>query len=264
MVYGLPDSGAGWGRIYRHGLSNLQRWILPARCIACGGDAIRRASGQVASSLPLDLCPACYDALPLNDHACRRCALPLPTARTDLLCGRCLVKPPRYQTSLCAYHYGYPLQHLIRHLKYHDALSHAQVLGTLLADYLLERRTGAWPECFVPTPLHSSRYRSRGYNQVIELGKYVQRGLQVQMRTDLVVRARNTVEQAGLSRRARRSNLRRAFVTTAVTMPKHIAILDDVVTTGSTVNELSRILAAAGAEQIEVWGLARATTRKTS
>jgi ComF family protein len=200
----------------------------------------------------------------LNEHACRRCALPLPTTPADLLCGRCLVKPPRYQTSLCAYRYGYPLQHLIRHLKYHGALSHAQVLGALLANYLLERHTGVWPECFVPVPLHQSRYRSRGYNQVIELGKYVQRGLQLQMRTDLVVRARNTVEQTGLSRRARRSNLRRAFVTTGATVPKHIAILDDVVTTGSTANELSRILKAAGAEQIEVWGLARAVVGRVS
>lgn len=264
MVYGVPDSKAGWDRTCRHGWSNLQRWILPARCIACDGHATRGVAGRVSPSLRLDLCPACYKALPLNEHACRRCALPLPTTQADLLCGRCLVKPPRYQTSLCAYRYGYPLDHLIRHLKYHDALSHAQVLGTLLAEYLLERHTGAWPACFVPMPLHSSRYRSRGYNQVIELGKYVQRRLQLQMRTDLVARARNTAEQAGLSRRARRSNLRRAFATTAVTMPKHIAILDDVVTTGSTVNELSRILAAAGAEQIEVWGLARATNRKAS
>jgi ComF family protein len=164
---------------------------------------------------------------------------------------------------LCAYHYGYPLQHLIRQLKYQAALPNAQVLGTLLASYLHERHAAEWPECFVPVPLHPSRYRRRGYNQVIEVGKVLQPLLPVPMRTDLVTRRRNTVEQAGLLRRARRSNLRRAFVTHGV-LPKHIAILDDVVTTGSTVNELSRVFKAAGVERLEIWGLARAVVGKAT
>lgn len=256
MVYGIPGIKAKPGRNRPLWLSKLQHWVLPARCIACGNGAGWRKLQD--PSPPLDLCPACYAILPLNSNACRGCAIPLPTMQPDLLCGRCLVRPPRYQLSFCAYQYGYPMQHLIRHLKYHASLSHAQVLGSLLGDYLLERHTGAWPDCFVPIPLHPARYRNRGYNQVIELGKYVQRKLQLEMRTDLVIRARNTVEQAGLSRRERRLNLRRAFVAKAEALPKHIAVLDDVITTGSTVNELSRVLKAAGAERIEIWGLARA------
>jgi ComF family protein len=133
----------------------------------------------------------------------------------------------------------------------------------LLANYLRAGRGDDWPECFVPVPLHAARYRQRGYNQVIEIGKYLQQALPVPMRTDLVTRKRNTVEQTGLSRRARRSNLRRAFVTHGP-MPKHIALLDDVITTGSTVNELSRILKNAGVERIEVWGVARAVAGRTS
>jgi ComF family protein len=259
MVYGWPDFRAGQGFSRRRWLGKLMQWVLPARCIACGNNA---SWGN--ASAPLDLCPACCALLPLNRLACRGCAIPLPTTHTELLCGRCLVKPPRYQASFCAYQYGYPLQHLIRHLKYHAALPHAQVLGSLLASYLIERHTESWPDCFVPVPLHSARYRSRGYNQVIELGRYVERGLQLEMRTDLVARKRNTVEQAGLSRRARRSNLRRAFFVTSTILPKHIALLDDVITTGSTVNELSRVFKKAGAERIEVWGLARAVVGNRS
>jgi ComF family protein len=247
-------SGIKWTRA-------LQHWLLPARCIGCGGHA---GSGLAASedgiSSVIDLCSACYDSLPFNQHACRHCALPLSSTQADLVCGRCQKRPPRYEQSWCAYRYQYPLQHLIRQLKFHAALSHAQVLGLLLANHLRERRTDPWPECFIPVPLHVTRYRQRGYNQVIEVGKYLQQNLPVPMRTDLVTRTRNTVEQTGLSRRERRANLRRAF-TTHGTLPQHIALLDDVITTGSTVNELARVFKAAGVRRIEVWGLARAVGR---
>lgn len=266
MVYGIRrDSGDEGGQVSgMNWAKTLQRWLLPARCIGCGG----RAGGsqpifEASLSPGIDLCLACYDSLPVNQHACRHCALPLSSSQADLVCGRCQVRPPRYEQSWCAYRYHYPLQHLIRQLKFHAALSHAQVLGVLLANHLRERRTDPWPECFVPVPLHSTRYRQRGYNQVIEVGKYLQQSLPVPMRTDLVTRTRNTVEQTGLSRRERRANLRRAFATHGP-LPAHIALLDDVITTGSTVNELARVIKAAGVERIEVWGLARAVPSHAS
>jgi ComF family protein len=255
MVYaeqhGMLKAGARW-------LTTLQRWLLPARCIACGGPAGSSAlPSHTRTARVMDLCQLCHDCLPVNEHACRHCGLSLASSQPDLACGRCLVRPPRYELSLCAYRYQYPLQHLVRRLKFHGALSHAPVLAMLLAHYLQERRNGPWPECFVPVPLHTARYRQRGYNQVIEVGKHLERALPVPMRTELIIRQRNTVEQTGLSRRQRRSNLRRAFVTNG-TMPRHIAILDDVITTGSTVNELARVFKQAGVERIEVWGVARA------
>jgi ComF family protein len=236
---------------------SLQHWLLPARCIGCGGYAGGNRSVVEAGISGIDLCLDCYASLPVNQHACRHCASPLSSSQTNLVCGRCLKLPPRYEQSWCAYRYQYPLQHLIRQLKFHGALSHAQVLGLLLANHLRQRRTDPWPQCFVPVPLHASRYRQRGYNQVIEVGKYLQQSLPVPMRTDLVTRTRNTVEQTVLSRRERRANLRRAF-TTHGTLPQHIALLDDVITTGSTVNELARVFKAAGVKRVEVWGLARA------
>ncbi len=240
-------------------LGRLQSYLLPPRCISCGGKGNWRSPEPARAWQPLvDLCLACDTQLPLNRHACRHCGLPLSGTHSSLICGRCLQRPPAYQASFCAYEYAYPVAHLIRRFKYGNSLTNARVLSLLLARYLRGQHTGAWPDCFIPVPLHPARYRARGFNQVIELGCFLERELKIPMRTDLVKRIRHTPEQAGLSRRERRRNLRRVFSATTTTLPKHIALLDDVITTGSTVNELARMLRKQGVARIEVWGLARA------
>lgn len=242
--------------------SRLQEVLLPPRCIACGSSG-RDIQAQHPESgslrIATDLCLHCQAQLPYNRIACLLCALPLSGAQPGLICGRCLRRPPPYQASWCAFEYAYPVTHLVRRLKYGGALAPSRVLGELLAHHLRMHRTAPWPECFIPVPLHTRRYRNRGYNQVIELGRHLERALGVRMRTDLVARIRHTPEQAGLSRRVRRKNLRRAFAATNVALPKHVALLDDVITTGSTLNELSKLLKRNGVECIEAWGVARAT-----
>lgn len=219
----------------------------PSKCIAC------RSTGHGFAGL----CQACTAELPLNTPACERCATSLPGAASGIpLCGACIKRLPHYQAAFCACRYAYPIDHLVRDLKYAATLAHARILGGLLAEQL-QLRQAVWPDCFIPVPLSTQRYRERGYNQVIEIGRFVERRTGLHMRTDLVTRVRHTSEQAGLSKRARRSNMRRAFSLRG-TPPKRIAILDDVVTTGSTVNELARLLARGGAEHIEVWAVARA------
>ncbi len=254
MVYDKGLFAPGWWQSGRELLVHMQHAVLPPRCVACGN-----GHGWRVSRVAAGLCEICQAQLPINTCACRTCALPLSGTQSGLLCGRCLRTPPPYQASWCAYEYVYPIPHLVRRLKYGGALAPSRVLGNLLARYLQAHRAGAWPECFIPVPLHSRRYRTRGYNQVIELGRWLERTLNIPMRTDLVIRRRHTPEQAGLSRRERRKNLRRAFVTTDVAPPRHIALLDDVITTGSTMNELARLLKQSGVEHIEVWGLARAS-----
>lgn len=228
-------------------LNWTQRTLLTPTCIACGNHG----------SDSLDLCTACHQDLQFNTRCCQRCAIPLP-ATDAALCGACLRRPPRYQASYCAFEYGYPIAQFVRSLKYRHSPSHAQVLGKLLADYLREHHQGEWPECIIPVPLSSPRYRQRGFNQAIEIGRFIESSLKVKMNTALLLRARHTIEQAGLSRRERRKNLRNAFAVTHDEMPQHVAILDDVVTTGSTVNEITRTLKRAGVKIIEVWAVARA------
>jgi ComF family protein len=246
-------------------VSKWRQWIpaffLPTRCIACGqpGHSLPQITGNLSKDI--DLCVACYQLLPVNSCACARCGLPL--SRDELVCGRCLRRSPPYEYSFCAFEYGYPVEHLIQQLKYSGSFKAARVLSHLLQRYLLERHVSLWPSCIVPMPLHPIRYHERGYNQAIELGRFLAPGLRIPLRTDLLQRVRHTREQVGLTRAERRKNLRRAFAVTAVTMPKHVAVLDDVITTGSTAIEVARTLKAAGVEQIEVWGLARASGART-
>lgn len=233
-------------------MAGASRWLMPSTCVACG------TQRGTASGI-MDLCGPCSASLPVNRCACERCGLPLTGTHVSLTCGACLKRPPLYDMSYCAFEYAYPIEHLIRRCKYGGALPVARVLGRLLADYVSQHHPHPWPQCMVPMPLHAVRYRRRGYNQVLEIGRAVQARLQLPLRTDVVARIRDTPEQAGLTRRARRKNLHRAFAVTSTSVPEHICLLDDVVTTGSSVNAVAATLKRAGARRIEVWSVARAT-----
>jgi ComF family protein len=232
------------------GLGYLQRIVLPPTCVLCAG----------VGQLDVDLCASCASELPVNANACTQCGEQLSAStKVWLLCGACLRKPPRYQSTHCAFRYSYPIDHLVRALKYHDRLTHARVLGELLAQSLLRARTEPWPQLIVPVPLADSRYRERGFNQASEVAEQLHGRLRIPVRADLLERKRATSEQAGLDKMGRRKNVRNAFAMCAPLNAKHVAIVDDVVTTGSTVNEVARVLKRAGAEIIEVWAVARAS-----
>ncbi|HMN44686.1 MAG TPA: ComF family protein [Povalibacter sp.] len=225
-----------------------------ATCVLCS------ARG---ASPALDLCADCRADLPVNDDACARCAEPLARriSRSPLICGACLRHPPRFDATLCALRYAYPVDQMVQRLKYGGAVAYGRVLGELLADRVRTRRA-ALPDCIVPMPLAQSRFRARGYNQAIEVAAVLERRLSVPVRTDLVERIRHTREQAELDRTQRRRNVRGAFALREKLPGQHIAIIDDVVTTGSTVNELARVLKRAGARRVDVWAVARAGRMK--
>lgn len=224
--------------------------LLPPVCVLCGD------RGQPPE---LDLCRSCAGDLPANTSACPRCGEPLAglAGAAAPLCGACLKKRPRYDATFCAWRYAYPVDHLVRALKYDGAIGLSRVLAGLLVSALKAGRECPWPDCIVPMPLHAARFRARGYNQSIELGLIVARELNVPLRTDLVERVHATREQAALSRKERRRNVRGAF-TVIARSPARIAVLDDVITTGSTMNEIARVLKRAGAVYVEAWALARA------
>jgi len=234
----------------------VNRWtrfvqaLLPPTCVLCGG------KGQS----PLrDLCADCESEWPLNFPACHRCGEPLdgPLPGTAV-CGACLRRAPRFDASHCAYRYRYPVDALVRGLKYEGAIAYGRVLGQQLAYSLAAGRTQPWPDCILPVPLHPQRFRARGYNQAAELATPLEKTLGIRVRTDLVERTRETAEQAALSRKERRRNIKGAFAVTGRVAGLRIAILDDVVTTGSTVDELARVLKRAGASRMEVWSVAHA------
>jgi ComF family protein len=198
----------------------------------------------------------CEADLAVNDRCCRRCAERLFTDHATPVCGACLRRPPRFDACIAPYRYTYPLDRMIRALKYGGAIAYGRVLGDLFArraSPLVER-----PDLVLPVPLGRKRFIRRGYNQAIELAHRCSEHFDIPLRTDLLVRTRDTVEQAGLDRKARRRNLRGAFALAAPLPAARIAIVDDVVTTGSTASEIACVLKRGGATRVEVWAVARA------
>lgn len=235
-----------WNSNVNNWLNNIQTWLLPPVCTLCGAPG---SHGR-------DLCQACAEELPHNDIACHNCALPLPTTESSL-CGQCLQKPPPYDSTISLYHYAEPITHLITGLKFQRQLGVARLLGEQLADHLLVK-TVLRPDCILPVPLHSRRLASRGYNQALELARPIARRLGLPVETRLCVRTRATLPQTGLSAVERRSNLRKAFSLNYPCDYRHVAIVDDVMTTGQTVAALAQLLRKAGVKQVQVWTVARA------
>jgi ComF family protein len=144
-------------------------------------------------------------------------------------------------------------------MKFRARLNLVRLLGELLADGLMDAAATpdwTWPDAIVPVPLHPQRLRQRGYNQALEMARLLERRLALPVAAACCQRIRSTQAQSALAARQRRSNIRGAFDVTAP-LPRHLAILDDVVTTGATVSELARVLRRHGCERVDVWALAR-------
>jgi ComF family protein len=231
-----------------HWLTNIQDWFLPRLCPACGSWAAR---GQ-------DLCAGCERTLPRITNACRRCAAPFQHPAIQGDCGDCQRRPPPYARTLALFRYAPPVDHFIRTLKFHHGLGLAPLLGRRLASRLLT--VPSRPDRIMPVPLHPSRLRSRGYNQALELARPIASALDIPLDYRTLRRVRATAAQSGLPLEQRQSNVRGAFAVQGHAQLEGlcIALVDDVLTTGSTVAAASRTLLAAGAREVEVWVAARA------
>lgn len=229
--------------------NNLTRLnIFP--CLLCG----------TANSRHFGICSACEQALPHNSSACSRCALPIPAVSHVQLCGQCLAHPPRYHQAQVPYIYAAPLDSLITGFKFRQQLHCARLLGGLLAQHL-QKNLNQYPECIVPVPLHPSRLRERGYNQALELARPLARSLGIRLEKNLVRRVRQTRPQTELKLASRAANLRQAFRLKQPPNYRHIALVDDVITSGHTVNVLAYEFLRQGVEKVEVWAIARAVYR---
>ena len=246
--------------------TRLAHRIWRPRCLLCGE----------AGHLGLDLCAACAAALPWNRSACVRCGLPLPGAAsgpgdggrdgtvangctstdTDApTCGACLRRPPPQTQCVAAFRYATPLDRLMPRLKFHADLAAGRLLSQLMASCLADADR---PDALVPLPLHRGRLRERGYDQALELARPLARHLALPLRSDLLKRVRATPPQSRLDAVQRRRNVRGAFrVDDTGDIPAHVALLDDVMTTGATVHAAVRALQRAGVQRVDVWVCAR-------
>ncbi|MDR5907329.1 ComF family protein [Franzmannia qiaohouensis] len=224
-------------------VDQMLRGALPGRCHFCRGPA--------APDAPW--CEACLVALPWNLPACPRCAEPLPPlSPSGLACGACLSQPPSFVRARVALCYREEVALLVQGFKFSASPRAGAVLLALLEHQL--RSAEQLPEALVAVPLHPRRARERGFDQVAWLAERLARRLGLPLVK--AQRLRHTPSQVGLSRKARRHNLKGAF-SVEQTLPAHVAILDDIVTTGATCEALARACQARGATLIEIWAVAR-------
>ena len=241
-------------------LVRLGRGLWPPRCLVCG----EAADGR------LDLCAPCAAALPWMPPACSSCAMPLPAARATMatqppappppgpgpLCRACQHDPPPLAAVHAAFLYGFPLDRLLPRLKFRQDLATGRLLAQAMAAAFIDLPR---PLALAPVPLHRGRLRRRGYNQALELARPLARLLHIPLRTDLLLRTRDTAAQSRLDAGARIANLRDAFeVPARLAPPAHVVLVDDVMTTGATLYAAAEALLEAGADRVDAWTCARA------
>jgi ComF family protein len=218
--------------------------LLPLRCLHCGG------AGE-----GLDLCAQCRQMLPHNACACPLCALPIPQPAPA--CGRCLKRPPPVVATLAPHLYADPVDRLLPRLKFGRELACARVLSALLlADPRLPALIASC-DALVPLPLHRRRLGERGFNQALELARPIARAFDLPLRPQWLARIRATAPQIGLDAKARRRNLRGAFAADAAIAGQRVLLIDDVITTGSTMLEAARACRRAGAIEVRALAVAR-------
>ena len=226
-------------------ISCLERWssgrkTVDHSCILCGQTA----------DLPVELCTPCKKSLLNRSKSCPRCGLEF--SFEEKTCSKCLIRPPVFDH--CESVLGYTLEagQLIRQLKYNQKTSVAHVMSYLMAEHL-QAHLEVLPEVIIPMPIHRNRLYRRGFNQTMEIAKYLGLILDIPVDYKCCQRTKQIESQTGLGISERRNNVRGVFRMLREVNYKHVAILDDVVTTGATAEELTRVLKMSGVKNVEVW-----------
>ena len=228
-------------------INSILLHLYPPTCLLCSAPA----------DTPLDICKGCMGDLPFNRHSCAYCSLPLDCAPSGpTLCGKCQRKRPEFDRCVSPFIYRYPLSDMIGRLKFNNGLVYGRLLGDLLADQIASSNT-TLPERLIPVPLHVDRLRTRGFNQASILARSLSDKFRIPIDYRSCQRRTATRAQSALKQDERRRNIRGAFLVSRRPTCRHVAIIDDVVTTGATANELARVLKQSGVERVDVWSCAR-------
>ena len=236
--------------ILRHVILNIRaqvEHILPAQpCVLCG-------------SMSRDglWCAACDTALPyFNAPHCPVCALPTPTGD---VCGHCLAQPPSFTDTTAAFGYTFPLDKLIQAMKYGKQLPLAHTFAKKLAQRIDKN---ALPDYVIPMPLHPAKLRIRGFNQSLLLAATITHALNLKLLTNACQRVRDTPPQSALPWKERNKNVRNAFRCDVDLTGRHIAVVDDVLTSGASLNAFAEAAQKRGASRISAWVVARTLPHK--
>ena len=221
--------------------------LIPHSCVFCGDNRERR-----------QICSRCLAVLPWNDIICECCGQPVAARLpAGIFCAACQKRPPAYVKARSLFHYAYPVDTALKAMKFRGQLLYAPAFATLLLKLLHSEFTGC--DILIAVPLHRWSYVKRGFNQSAELCK------ELEAHTELgqfngARRTRATRTQSGLTSAGRRKNLRNAFSIKGKQHGRYPLIIDDVITTGATCENLARALLDAGAEKVGVLTVARSST----
>lgn len=257
-------------------MHQLAYYLLPSACVLCCHPTQNTFS----------LCAYCQQNLPSLSHYCQICGNILPaypttsllgTYRADakpinqyqetpqlVTCGACLHRPPPYDRTYTLFAYEQPIIKLITGLKFHGQLSYASILGHLLAKKIqsLWYRDQLLPACILPVPLHPLRLRERGFNQALEIARPISKICRIPIDYHGIQRTKHTTPQHRLPATTRYLNIQHAFCKIKNYQGQHIAVLDDVITTGHTITECCKVLKQAGARRIDIWCCAHSYMKK--
>ncbi len=228
--------------IYHRLRQKLCQLLNPALCLTCG----------VPVTAEQFICQHCIEALQTVPNPCSSCGLTNNTS--DSICPSCRFQPPRWDNMIAPLIYSDNTRKIIQDLKFNDQLHHANALLTHIYPFF----RGHPVDILLPVPLHQSRLLDRGYNQAEEIATILSGLLDIPVDRNSLKRIRATESQSGLSLNKRQQNILKAFQYTAVQAYQSVAIIDDIVTTGSTVSEICKVLKRAGISHIEIWSLSRA------
>lgn len=202
------------------------------------------------TSSEFSLCAICVQDLPLAPHpSCLQCGL---STQGDI-CGKCLKQQPHFDATYALFTYGYPVDALLQHYKYNHALYLSQTFAQLLSAKMQDTDI----DVIISMPLHPSRMKERGFNQSLELAKIIAKQHDIALDSVSCNRVKNTRPQASLPFKSRLKNMQGAFACSNTFSGKHIALIDDVMTTGSSLNELAKTIKNAGARKVSCYVLAR-------
>ena len=221
----------------------LLEWVAPPCCLLCRLEVEYRHG----------LCQGCWAKLPVNEIHCECCALPMAH---ESLCGHCQRCPPVFDSVIAPLCYQDPIDQMLCALKYHQQLSFARTAAGLITDTVRESGEPR-PDLLVGVPMTHRAVRKRGLNQAVFLARLIGRQLGIPVKSTLIKKLRETDRQSTLNASKRQRNLKGAFHCKGSLEDKHIALVDDILTTGATANEISKVLKAAGANRVDIWVCAR-------
>ena len=240
-------------RIYNWLFNNLS---VQVHCLLC----------RAHTEWKQPVCQLCLECCPVPQSFCSVCGLPVVSS-SEGVCGQCLQQPPPFDLCLSGYLYEFPVNRIVQRIKYSGRLELIRPITRHLTDILQDFYSDSpWPEIIIPVPLHKRRLCQRGYDQALLIAREIQQQLRYICNLSLdihcLTRNRVTAPQQGLDAKARRKNLRNAFTMDNRADYRHVALVDDVVTTGETVSEIARLLKQHSVKRVDIWSLARTPAPK--